>query len=47
MNHFGALVITARLSVANEVVLIGYVNQLPYLDREKSVQNEVLTVDLI
>lgn len=34
MNHFGAIVMAARLSGANELVLIGDVNQLPYIDRE-------------
>lgn len=34
MNHFGAIVMAARLSAAEEVVLIGDVNQLPYIDRE-------------
>ncbi|PZC76862.1 hypothetical protein B5X24_HaOG204044 [Helicoverpa armigera] len=34
MNHFGAIVMAVKLSGASEVVLIGDVNQLPYLDRE-------------
>ncbi|CAH2104871.1 unnamed protein product [Euphydryas editha] len=34
MNHFGAIVMAARLSEAKEVVLVGDINQLPYIDRE-------------
>lgn len=34
MNHFGAIVMAVKLSGASEVVLIGDVNQLPFLDRE-------------
>uniref|UniRef100_A0A2A4JSE8 (+)RNA virus helicase C-terminal domain-containing protein n=1 Tax=Heliothis virescens TaxID=7102 RepID=A0A2A4JSE8_HELVI len=34
MNHFGAIVMAVKLSGASEVVLIGDVNQLPYLDRD-------------
>lgn len=34
MNHFGAIVMAARLAGAREIVLIGDVNQLPYIDRE-------------
>lgn len=34
MNHFGAIIMAARLSEAREVVLFGDVNQLPYIDRE-------------
>lgn len=34
MNHFGAVVMAAQLSGASEIVLIGDINQLPYLDRE-------------
>lgn len=34
MNHFGAIVMAARLSGVSELVLIGDVNQLPYIDRE-------------
>ncbi|KAF9415654.1 hypothetical protein HW555_006753 [Spodoptera exigua] len=38
MNHFGAIVMAARLSGASEVVLVGDVNQLPFLDRENLFQ---------
>ncbi|CAH2083697.1 unnamed protein product [Euphydryas editha] len=34
MNHFGAIVMAARLSEAKEVVLVGDINQLPYIDRD-------------
>ncbi|CAG9122974.1 unnamed protein product [Plutella xylostella] len=34
MNHFGAIVIAARLSRASDIALIGDINQLPYIDRE-------------
>lgn len=34
MNHFGAIIMASRLSGAGEIVLIGDVNQLPYIDRE-------------
>ena len=34
MNHFGAIVMVSRLSGAGEIVLIGDVNQLPYINRE-------------
>ncbi|CAH2101783.1 unnamed protein product [Euphydryas editha] len=34
MNHFGAIVMAARLSEAKEVILVGDINQLPYIDRE-------------
>ncbi|KOB69843.1 Replicase large subunit [Operophtera brumata] len=33
MNHFGAIIMASRLSGAGEIVLIGDVNQLPYIDR--------------
>ena len=33
MCHFGAIVMAARLSAAEEVTLIGDINQLPYIDR--------------
>ena len=35
MNHFGAIVMAARLSGAREVTLIGDINQLPFIDRQK------------
>lgn len=38
MNHFGAIVMAVKLSGASEVVLIGDVNQLPFLDRENLFQ---------
>lgn len=34
MNHFGAIIMAVRLSGASEVVLVGDINQLPYIDRE-------------
>ena len=34
MNHFGAIVMAGRISGAEEILLIGDVNQLPYIDRE-------------
>lgn len=34
MNHFGNIVISARLSAAKEVILMGDIKQLPYIDRE-------------
>ncbi|XP_046977642.1 uncharacterized protein LOC124543462 [Vanessa cardui] len=34
MNHFGAIVMAARLTGAKEVTLVGDINQLPYIDRE-------------
>ncbi|CAH2097492.1 unnamed protein product [Euphydryas editha] len=34
MNHFGTIVIAARLSEAKEVVLVGDINQLPCIDME-------------
>lgn len=34
MNHFGSIVMAGRLAGAKEIVLIGDVNQLPFLDRE-------------
>uniref|UniRef100_A0A2A4JHJ8 (+)RNA virus helicase C-terminal domain-containing protein n=1 Tax=Heliothis virescens TaxID=7102 RepID=A0A2A4JHJ8_HELVI len=33
MNHFGAIVMAAQLAQANEVLLIGDINQLPFIDR--------------
>lgn len=33
MNHFGSIVMAARLIGAKEIVLIGDINQLPFLDR--------------
>lgn len=34
MNHFGAVVMAARMTGASQVLLIGDVNQLPYIDRQ-------------
>ncbi|CAK1604660.1 unnamed protein product [Parnassius mnemosyne] len=34
MNHFGAIVMAMRLSGAEKILLIGDINQLPYIDRE-------------
>lgn len=34
MNHFGAIVMAARITQAKEVLLIGDVNQLPFIDRD-------------
>lgn len=34
MNHFGAIVMASRLLGAEEVVIVGDVNQLPYVERE-------------
>lgn len=34
MNHFGEIVMAARLTAAAEIILIGDVNQLPYIERE-------------
>ncbi|CAH2105844.1 unnamed protein product [Euphydryas editha] len=34
MNHFGAIVMAARLSGAEKVILVGDINQLPYIDRD-------------
>lgn len=34
MNHFGAIVMATRLTKAGETILIGDINQLPYIDRE-------------
>ncbi|XP_072939010.1 uncharacterized protein [Epargyreus clarus] len=33
MNHFGAIVMAIRLTGATEVILIGDINQLPYIER--------------
>lgn len=33
MNHFGAVVMAIQITKANEVVLVGDRNQLPYIDR--------------
>jgi ribonuclease HI len=38
MNHFGAIVMVARLVQAKEVVLIGDENQLPFIDRQNCFQ---------
>lgn len=38
MNHFGAIVMAARIAKANELILIGDVNQLPYIDRQNLFQ---------
>ena len=35
MNHFGAIVMAARLTGAKDVTLIGDINQLPYIDRQR------------
>ncbi|XP_050563196.1 uncharacterized protein LOC118276113 isoform X1 [Spodoptera frugiperda] len=34
MNHFGAVVMAARITLAKEVLLIGDINQLPFIDRD-------------
>ncbi|XP_045504439.1 uncharacterized protein LOC123701072 [Colias croceus] len=34
MNHFGSIIMAAKLSGAVEVVLVGDVNQLPFIDRD-------------
>ncbi|CAH2095277.1 unnamed protein product [Euphydryas editha] len=34
MNNFGAIVMAARLSGAEKVILIGDINQLPYIDKD-------------
>lgn len=34
MNHFGAIVMACKVTGATHVVLIGDVNQIPYIDRQ-------------
>lgn len=47
MNHFGAIVMAVRLSGADEVFLIGDVNQLPYIDRENLFELRYRRPDLV
>lgn len=47
MNHFGAIVMAVKLSGASELVLIGDVNQLPFLDRENLFQLRYTRPDLV
>ncbi|XP_050563633.1 uncharacterized protein LOC126913011 [Spodoptera frugiperda] len=47
MNHFGSIVMAAKLSGASELVLIGDINQLPFLDRENLFQLRYTRPDLV
>lgn len=47
MNHFGEIVMAAMVTSAKEVLLIGDVNQLPYIDRENLFKQLYVRPELV
>ncbi|GBP08539.1 hypothetical protein EVAR_71810_1 [Eumeta japonica] len=47
MSHFGAIVMATRLTGANTVLLIGDVNQLPFIDKLKLFEMQYIRSNLV